>query len=410
MTLPTIKTLPPAARRSRAALLPLALLAAVTGCDRSQPKLAPPKPAEVLVSTPISRSITEFEEFTGRTEAVRTVSVRARVTGYLDRVLFKEGAVVDQGDVLFEIDPRTYQADRDKAEAAVGVSEAHLRRLEKEFQRATALVRTTAISQEEFDRIAGDRDEAAAAVRVAKAGLELADLNLSFTKVRSAVTGRISRMMIDPGNLVKADDTMLTTIVTLDPMHASFDMDERTFLRLQRLVQEGKIRSARESSLPVELGLTDEDGYSLAGTIDFVDNKVDPNTGTLRVRGVFPNPKGLLSPGLFVRVRIPVGDAHPAILVAEQALATDQGHKYVYVVNEKNVVSYRRVKVGLLTEGLRVIEDGVAPTDRVVVSGLQRIKPGATVDPKPVEMPVVGLPAAPALAATNVPASGSGAR
>ncbi len=361
------------------------------GCNRAQTQLAPPKAPVVLVSSPVARSVADYEEFTGRTEAFRTVEMRARVTGYLDKATFKEGADVKQGDVLFEIDPRPTRADFERTAANVTLAEAHFARIDSDFQRAQTLHKNRALSDEEFDKISGDRAEAAAAVRVATASRDTAKLNLDFTKLIAPFSGRVSRMMIDPGNLVKADETILTSIVTQDPIYAYFDVDERTMLRLRRLVQAGKIRSARSTSIPVELGLTDEDGYSIQGTIDFVDNRIVANTGTLRVRGVFDNPKGLLSPGLFVRVRMPVGDPFQAIMVSEQALGTDQGQKFIFVVDDKNVVQSRPVKVGSLHDGLRVIEKGVAPGDRVVVSGLQRIRAGTTVDPKSVEMPIVGV-------------------
>jgi RND family efflux transporter MFP subunit len=360
------------------------------GCGKAQPKLAPAKPAEVLVSAPVTRSVADYEEFTGRTEAFRTVEMRSRVTGYLDRVNFKEGADIKQGDVLFEIDPRPARAEYERSAANVTQAEARYARVDSDYQRALSLNKTGAMSNEEFDKISGDRAEAAAAVRVASASRDAAKLTLDFTKIIAPISGRISRMMIDPGNLVKADETMLTSIVTQDPMYAYFDVDERTMLRLRRLRQAGKIRSARNSSIPVELGLTDEDGYSLNGTIDFVDNRIVANTGTLRLRGVFENPNGLLSPGLFVRIRMPVGDPFQAIMVSEQSVGTDQGQKFVYVVGDKNIVQPRKVKVGSLHDGMRVIEQGLAVGDRVVVSGLQRVRPGATVDPKPVEMPIVG--------------------
>jgi RND family efflux transporter MFP subunit len=359
----------------------------VAGCGK-QPTVAPAKPIEVLFANPVTRSVTEYEEFTGRTEAVRTVELRARVTGYLDKAYFKDGADVKEGDELFEIDPRTYSAEVDRAAANLSVNEAHLTRIETDYQRDLVLLKQQALSQEEFDRVVGDRAEATAAVRVAKAGLAVAKLNLGFTKVMAPVSGRISRTMIDPGNLVKADETMLTTIVTRDPIYAYFDVDERTLLRLRRLVQEGKRKSSRETTIPLDIGLTDEDGFSMTGSIDFVDNRLVSNTGTLRVRGLIPNPKGLLSPGLFVRVRMPVGEAKASIMIPEQSLGTDQGQKFIYVVDDKNVVQYRKVKIGAMQDGLRVIEQGVGPGERIVVSGLQRVRPGVTVDPKPAESQV----------------------
>jgi RND family efflux transporter MFP subunit len=376
---------------SRAALALFVCLAGfAVGCGRTPPPVAPRKPPEVLIATPVSRSVADYEEFTGRTEASHAIDVRARVTGYLDRVRFKEGADVKAGDLLFEIDPRTCQAEFDRAKANCELAEARLARLEADYQRAKSLLATRAISPEEYERAVADRAEAAASLDVAKAGLEVARLNLDFTRVLAPVAGRIGRLMIDPGNLVKADDTVLSNIVASNPIYAYFDVDERTTLRLRRLALAGKIRSARDSTLPVELGLTDEEGYSFRGTVDFVDNHLLPNTGTLRLRGVFENAAGLLSPGLFVRTRIPVGEPYEATLVSEQALGTDQGQKFVYVVDGKNVVQARPVRVGALHDGMRVIESGLAPGERVIVSGLQRVRPGTLVEPRAVDMPILG--------------------
>lgn len=369
------------------------IVALAAGCRRAPPPIAAAKPPEVVVAAPIVRSFTEYEEFTGRTEAVRTIDLRARVTGYLEKAFVAEGAEVNEGDVLFEIDPRTYAAEVEKARANLAVAEARLKRLEADYRRSEPLMRSGASSQEEFDRIAGDRAEALASVGVAKAGLDVAQLNLGFTKVRAPISGRISRNAIDPGNLVKADDTVLTTIVTSDPMHAYFDVDERTLLRLRRLVRTGQIKSSRESTIPIEMGLADEEGFPHQGTINFVDNRLTADTGTLRVRGVFPNANKLLSPGLFVRVRMPVGEPHQATMIPEQALTTDQGQKFVYVVDDANVVHYRRVKVGPQQDTYRVIEQGIGPRDRVVIAGQQRIRDGVTVEPKPAE--VAGRPASP---------------
>lgn len=359
------------------------------GSSQAQPGLALPPPPEVLVSLPVTRQVTDYVDFPGRIEAVNSVEVRARVTGYLEKVNFKEGADVHQGDVLFEIDPRPYQADCDRAEANLVQAQAHLSRLETDYQRAVELLPGRRISREEFDRIAGDRREASAAVGVAKANRDLSNLNLSFTKVRAPITGRISRRYIDPGNLVKADDTALTVIVSLDPIYAYFDADERTTLRLQRLVRAQKIKWSPEAGLPVQLGLADEEGFSKQGTINFADNRVDADTGTWRLRAIFANADFSLSPGLFIRMRAPVGEPYRATLIAEQALSTDQGQKLVYVVNDQKMVEYRRVKVGALHDGLRVISENLTPTEPVVVSGLQRIRPGIEVSPKLVKMPLV---------------------
>jgi RND family efflux transporter MFP subunit len=358
-------------------------------------------PPEVKVSLPLSREVTDYEDFPGRTEAVNSVEIRARVTGYLTKVHFKEGADVKEGDVLFEIDARSYEAELARAEGNVAQSEGHLKRLNSDFQRASNLLAKSAMGREDYDRIVGDRTEATGAVAVAKAARDLAALNLSYTKVLAPLSGRISRRWIDPGNLVKADDTPLTSIVSLDPIYAYFDVDERTTLRLQRLVREGKGQWALGEGLPVLLGLADEEGFPRRGTINFSENRVDPDTGTWRLRALFANPDRALNPGLFVRMRLPIGVPYKATLVSEQALSTDQGQKFVYVVDDANQVAYRRVKTGRLHDGLRVITEGLNPGEKVVVSGLQRVRQGIKVDPKVVDMPVVSDPDAPTHASPN---------
>jgi membrane fusion protein, multidrug efflux system len=373
----------------------------IAGCEDAKPKLAPTKPPVVLVSLPVLDEISDYEDFTGRTEAVFTVEVRARVTGYLDKVRFEDGTEVNEGDQLFEIDPRPYQAELDRSEATVVGGEAHLTRLEADFRRATNLFNRGAISREEFDRFAGDHAEAVAAVGIARANRDLAKLNLAFTKVTAPISGRLSRRLVDPGNLVKADETPLTTIVSLDPMYIYFDIDERTLLRLRRLVREGKMKSRQEEQMTVMVGLSDEEGFPQKGTINFTDNKVDPSTGTLRVRCVIANPKEsnsqlrILSPGLFVHVRLPIGQPRQALLISEQALGTDQGRKFLYVVNDSNEVVYRPVRVGLLNDGLRVIEAGLTKGERVIISGLQRVRPGAKVEPKMADKSTPAVTAAP---------------
>ena len=369
-------------------LFALLLSCPATGCGPApaQPSSAPPAP-EVLVSLPVFREVTDYVDFPGRIEAVNSIEVRARVTGYLDKVYFQEGAEVKQGDLLFEIDPRPYKAELARTEGNIVQSEGRLRRMEAEHQRATSLLPKGNISREDFDRIAGDRTEARGALAVAKANRDMAELNVGFTQVRAPLSGRISRRYIDPGNLVKADETPLTTIVSLDPIYAYFDADERTTLRLQRLVRAQKIKWSLKAGVPVTLGLADEEGFPRQGTITFADNRLDPDTGTWRLRGQFANTDFALSPGLFVRLRAPIGEPYPAILVSEQALGTDQGQKFVYVVNDKSQVEYRRVKVGSLHGGLRVITENLKPKEKIVVSGLQRVRPDMEVSPTLVEMP-----------------------
>jgi RND family efflux transporter MFP subunit len=343
------------------------------------------------VSYPVAQDVTDYANFTGRTAAVDSVEVRARVWGYLDKVNFKEGALVKKDDTLFEIDPRVYQADLARAEGTVAQYEARVRRLERDYQRVKNLWARRAVGQEEYDRYEGDYREAAASLDVARANRDLAALNLVYTKVKAPVSGRVSRYVVTVGNLIQSGDqnggTLLTTLVSVDPMYVYFDVDERTVLRVRQLIREGKARSARETEWPVALGLATEEGFPHQGTINFVDNQVNPKTGTLRVRGVFPNQDEALSPGLFARVRVPIGPAHPALLVAVRALDTDQGQKVLYVVNDKNEVVSRPVRLGALHDGLREITAGLNPGERVIVNGLQHIRPGVTVTPRPVDMP-----------------------
>ena len=357
--------------------------ALMAGCQKPPPALAATKPPAVDIGMPIAQPVTDYEEFTGHTEAVESVELRAQVTGYLKQVHFKDGADVKKDELLFDIDPKTYAAERERFRALVVQAEARLERLNRDYNRLIA--GKGSVTQEEIDRITGDRAEAKAAVAVAVAAREVAEQNVEFTKIRAPFAGRISRRAIDAGNLVKANETVLTGIVALDPIYSSFDVDERTLLRLRRLVREGKMPSARVTNVNVDIGLADEEGYSMTGVIDFIDNKVDANTGTLRVRARVSNSKLILSPGLFVRIRLPVGAARPSLLVPEEALGTDQGQKYVFVLNEKDEVVYRAVKIGAQVGRLRVIESGVSAGDRVIFSGLQKVRPGVKVAPRSAE-------------------------
>ena len=367
----------------------LAVIAALAGCTKPPPALAPTKPPEVVVDRPVVRDVTDYEDFTGRTEAVASVEVRARVTGYLEAIHFQDGTDVAKDAPLFQIDPKPYQAELDRAEATVKQAEAHLARVQKDYDRVLSLSKSGAISPEELDRTAGDRSEADAAVGVAKAARTLARQNLDYTKIVAPFAGRISRRYVDAGNLVKADETVLTTIVALDTVYANFDVDDRTLLRVRRLIRDGKVASARSRKTLVRVGLPDEEEHSLDGVVDFIDNKVDPGSGTLRIRAEVQNPaqngNRLLSPGMFVRVRLPIGDPRRSVLVPEEALGTDQGQKFVYVVNAADEVVYRPVKPGSQCGPLRVIDTGLTGDERVIVSGLQRVRPGAKVAPKPAE-------------------------
>jgi len=354
----------------------------LSGCQKAPPSLAKTKDPEVVVARPTTQLVTDHEDFTGHVEAIPTVDLRAQVTGYLKATHFKDGFDVEKDALLFEIDPQTYQTEYERTKAVVTQAEARLERLNRDYNRVIQVADKGTVTQEEIDRIAGDRAEARAAVAVAVQQRELARQNLDFTKIRAPFAGRIGRRMLDPSNLVKANDTILATLVSLDPIYVNFDLDERTLLRLRRLVREGKIVSARVDPTTVHIGLADEEGYSLAGVIDFIDNRVEAGTGTLRVRAKVDNSKTLLSPGMFVRIRLPVGKPKPCLLIPEEALGSDQGQRYVFVVNEKDEVVYRMVKLGPQVDRLRVIEEGVKPDDRVIVSGLQRVRAGVKVVPK----------------------------
>ena len=266
-----------------------------------------------------------------------------------------------------------------------------MHRLERDYYRVKNLLARGAVGQEEYDRYEGDYREAVANLDVARANRDLAALNLGYTRVMAPVSGRVSRYVVTVGNLIQSGDqnggTLLTTIVSVDPMYAYFDVDERTVLRVRQLIREGKARSDRETEWPVSLGLATEEGFPHQGTINFEDNQVNPKTGTLRVRGVFPNKDEALSPGFFARVRVPIGQAHRALLVTDRAIDTDQGQKILYVVNKKNEVVSRPVRLGALHDGLREIADGLKPGERVIVNGLQQVRPGVTVEPKLVDMP-----------------------
>jgi RND family efflux transporter MFP subunit len=373
-------------------LLILVLCVALAGCAVAPegPQAQPPAP--VTVSYPVEREVSEHADYTARTKAVDSVEVRAHVWGYLERTNFKEGDIVKQGAVLFEIDPRTYKAALGRAEGSLAQLDARVERLNADFARVrrTSADRTT--SREEYDKIAGDRGEAIGSRAAAKAAVDQARLDLEYTKVIAPVGGRVGRYIVTRGNLIQAGDqnggTLLTTIESVDPMYAYFDVDEYTALRVRKLIREGKSDSPREGGFPLALGLANEEGHPHKGTINFVDNRVNPKTGTIRLRGVFPNKDQVLLPGFFARVRVPIGRPHKALLVTDRALDTDQGQKILYLVNEKNEVVTRPVRIGPLHDGLREITDGLKASERVIVTGLQHVRPGMAVEPTVEAMPV----------------------
>ncbi len=370
------------------------------GCQASKAKVATVEPPVVPVSQAVRREVTDYVDFTGRTEAVHSVDIRPRATGYLIKMPFKEGAEVKAGDLLFVIDPRPYQAQLDQAQGQVDLNQASLKLARVTLGRDKAInnLAPRSISQQQFDQEQAVVDEAEARVKAAEQAMELYRLQKEFTQVVSPIDGQISRYYLTLGNLVNQDQTLLTTVVSVDPMYAYFEMDEPTLLKIRRAVNEGKIQvtAGADASMPVLMGLQGEDGFPHAGKINFFNNTVNSTTGSLLVRGVFPNPqpKGghrLLSPGMFGRIRLPIGQPHPALLVIDRAISSDQGMKFVYVMDAENKVQYRRITTGALQEdGLRVIESGLEPTDWVVVGGLQQLRPRIEAKPERVAMPTIG--------------------
>jgi RND family efflux transporter MFP subunit len=354
-------------------------LAGTLAAGADQPKAAPP---QVTVSQPVVREVTDYEDFTGRTEAAQRVDVRSRVTGYLDKVAFQPGALIKKGDLLFEIDPRPYQADLNKAEAEVHLAETRLKYRALELERAKKLGSNKAIALEDFNRILSDHQEAEAMVAAARACRETARLNLAFSRITAPIDGRIGQPSLTAGNLVKADDTFLATIVATDPLYAYFQVDERTLLRLRRMMRAGQIKTKKESELSVGMGLVDEKGFPHRGMIDFLDNQVDSNTGTLRMRAVFPNADRMLVPGLFARIRLTTSDPYKALLVPEQAVGSDRGKKFLFVLTDRNVAEQRWVTLGAAHDGWRVIPEGLKEGEWVIVQGLEEVKPGMVVKPQ----------------------------
>lgn len=372
------------------------ILASLGGCGEAPAQIAPPQAPAVPVSKPVQQQVTDYVDLTGRTDAVEAVNIIARVTGYLVKMPFREGSEVKKGEILFEIDPRPYQDQLRLGEAQLANNKAQQQLADANFRRGAELVKNKSISQQEYEQFRAQKDQAAAQVQSAQATLAIDKLNLEFCHVTSPIDGRTSRYFLTVGNLVNQDQTLLTTVVSQDPMYGYFDADEPTLLRVRRAIAEGKIKPAVANKNPVLMGLQDEDGYPHAGTIDFINNQVNPTTGSITVRGVFPNPilsQGvrLLSPGMFLRIRLPIGQPHPALLVIDRAIGSDQGLKYVYVVDGENKVQYRRVTTGALQDnGLRVVETGLKREDWVVSGAIQQVRPRMVVRPDQVPMPTLG--------------------
>ena len=369
--------------------LSLVVSAVLSGC-RSEATAGPAATApEVSVAAALERNVTESDEFTGRLEAVESVEIRPRVNGYIDSVNFSEGSVVRKGDLLFVIDPRPYRAELAKADAELVRAVARAELTDSDVVRSEKLLKIKAVSQEEYDQRVNSTREASANVAAARAALEAARLNIEFTRVTAPITGRISKAVVTTGNLVSGGGstaTLLTTIVSIHPIYVSFDGDEQVYLKYGELARRGDGTAKPQVANAVQMGLANEDGYPHTGAIAFIDNQIDPRTGTIRARAAFDNKDGFLTPGLFARVKLLGHNSYKAVLVDDRAVGTDQSQKFVYVVDAENKVSYRTVKVGRETDGLRIVNQGLSPGETVIVNGLQRVRPGAVVNPQRVAM------------------------
>jgi RND family efflux transporter MFP subunit len=365
----------------------LAVLAAVvSGCARNEAAPAPPAPPAVDVAKVLTRDITEFDEFTGRFEAVERVEIRPRVSGYISSVNFEQGHEVRKGDVLFVIDPRPYDAEHKRAKAELARARTQLNLAQSERDRAVKLLESRAISREEFDsRVAGS-EQATANVAAAEAAVDASALNLTFTRVISPISGVVGRAEITSGNLVQSGQTLLTTVVSIDPIYVAFEGDEQAYLKYNAMARRGERSSSRDAQNPLWVGLADETGFPHQGVMVFVNNEVDPATGTIRARGQFNNSERRFTPGLFARVRLVGSGKYNAVLINDSAVGTDQSVKYVLAIGEHNKVEYRPVKLGPVIDGLRVVREGLKPGETIVVNGLQRVRPGAVVTPQLVAM------------------------
>ncbi len=364
----------------------ICLSAALGGCDQRQQATAAPPPPPVTVAQPVKRTVTDWDEFTGRFEAVEAVQVRPRVGGSVTSVQFKDGDMVRSGDLLYVIDSRPFEAVAEQADGQLADARAKAELAKRELDRSLALVQTSAVSEQNVDQRRQALQAAHAAEMQAEGALKAAQLNIEFTHVLAPITGRVGRHLVSVGNLVQGSDTgastLLTTIVSMDPIYVYFDVDEATYQRNSKLWFEGKRPSSRDTPNPVQVALSGETKPSHDGHMDFLDNRLDESTGTLRSRAVIPNKDLSILPGQFGRVRLIGSSPYEALLLPDTAIATDQSRKIVFVVKDDDTVEARAVELGPLDDGLRVIREGLKGDDRVIIDGIQRARVGAKVTPQ----------------------------
>ena len=361
----------------------------LVGCDNSVAQnAAPPAPA-VSAADVVVKSISQWDSFNGRIEAVESVQLRPRVSGYIDKVNYTDGQEVKKGEVLFTIDDRTYRAALEQAQANLARAKTQASLAQSEANRTDKLVNTNVVSREEWEQRRSAATQAQADIRAAQAAVDAAQLNLDFTKVTAPIDGRASRALITSGNLVTAGDTasVLTTLVSQKTVYVYFDVDESTYLHYQNLARSGQGASSNHLALPVEIGLVGEEGYPHQGKVDFLDNQLTPSTGTIRMRALLDNAQRQFTPGLFARVRLPGSAEFNATLIDDKAVLTDQDRKYVYVVDKEGKAQRRDITPGRLADGLRIVQQGLKPGDKVIVDGLQKVfMPGMPVNAKTVAM------------------------
>jgi RND family efflux transporter MFP subunit len=355
---------------------------AACGEKQAQSPAAPPPPPAVSIANPLEKEVAEWDEYTGRFDAVDTVEVRARISGVLTEVKFKDGAIVKKGDLLFVIDPRPFQRILDKDRATLQGAKVQLEFAQKDLERARPLVANQTISAQGFDQRTQAVRQAEASVLSAEASVHSSELDVEFTQIHAPINGRISRKLVSEGNFItggSGSGTLLTTIVSIDPIYFYFDISEADFLKYKRLAESGARPSSRENPNPIELGLQGDEGFPYKGLMNFVDNRIDQNTGSQRGRAIFQNPNGILQPGLFARIRLIGSAKYRAILLPDVAVATDQSNRFVFVVADDGTVSTKPVVLGPLIDGLRVIRSGVSASDWVIVNGVQRARTGLKV-------------------------------